>query len=69
MPERPSNEGQWMRIHGARGCKRGAGNQEDVFGRWTTLNQRPVATQVVGAEAPTSFWTHSEETWPHLRAA
>lgn len=69
MPERPTNEGRWTRIHGARGCERGAGNQEDVFWRWTTLNQRPAAAQVVGVEAPASFWTHSEETWPRLRAA
>lgn len=50
-------EGQWRRIHGVRGCERGAGNQEDVFWRWSTLNQRPVAAQVVGVEAPASFWT------------
>lgn len=42
---------------------------EDVFWRWTTLNQRPVAAQVAGVEAPISFWTRGEETWPRLRAA
>lgn len=43
--------------------KGGAGNREDVFWRWTTLNQRPAGAQVVGVQAATSF---SQETQPRL---